>query len=121
MADDRRLALEAADRLGEVVGDLGHALAGEDLWVRPCLLDRLRVIGPARRQRRVARLLEQLAPAPQLLGSSQSPWTKTTGVRPLALAFSICCVSPWVTVVFKFAFPWMKNLSHRHMNEQPRR
>ena len=26
----------------------------------------------------------------QLLGSSQSPWMKTTGTRPEAFAFSIC-------------------------------
>ena len=26
----------------------------------------------------------------QLLGSSHSPWTKTTGVRPLALALATC-------------------------------
>ena len=34
----------------------------------------------------------------QLLGSSQSPWMKTTGVLPLAFALSTCCVSRSVIV-----------------------
>src|SRR5215210_1472240 len=34
----------------------------------------------------------------QLLGSSQSPWMNTTGVRPLAFACSTCSVSGWVMV-----------------------
>src|SRR5206468_879687 len=41
----------------------------------------------------------------QLLGSSQSPWMNTTGVLPLALACSTCCVSRWVIEAISSSFP----------------
>jgi hypothetical protein len=63
VADDGGLLVQRADHLGEVVGDLDHALAGEDLGVRSRLLDRLGVVGPARRQWRVSSLLEDRRPA----------------------------------------------------------
>ena len=42
------LLSQLADHLGEVVGDLADRLAREHLGVRVGLLDRLRVVGPAR-------------------------------------------------------------------------
>ena len=51
------------DDLVEVVGDLADGLVGEHLGVRVGLLDRLGVVGPAGRQRRVAGLLEDRRPA----------------------------------------------------------
>ena len=59
---DGRLLIELRDGLGHMVGDLAHRLAGEDLGVRPALLDRLGVVGPVRRRRRVAMRFKQLTP-----------------------------------------------------------
>jgi hypothetical protein len=67
-------------------GDLLQRLLGEDLRVRAGLLDSLRIIRPVRGERRVPSLAEKLS---QLLGNSQRPWTKTTGVLPAAFAASI--------------------------------
>src|SRR6266581_9251001 len=62
MADDGGLGLELADGVNVVIGDLLDALVGKDLRVVLGLLDGVRVIGPARRERGVALLFEQLAP-----------------------------------------------------------
>jgi hypothetical protein len=87
------LLLELADDVGEVICDLPDGLAREDLGMSLGLFDGLGVVRPARRQRRVAGVLEEPCPAIQLLGRSQRPWMKTTGVLPEALAFSICSAS----------------------------
>ena len=50
------------DHAGEVVGNLANRLVREHLRVRLRLLDRLRVVRPARRERGVAGLLEQRGP-----------------------------------------------------------
>ena len=84
--DDRRLLRELADHVLEVIGDLADRLAGEHLRMGVRLVDGLGIVGPARRERRVTRLLEELRQRSQLLGSSHRPWTKTTGVWPDALA-----------------------------------
>ena len=87
------LLLELADHVGRVVGNLLERLLGEDVRVRPRLFNRFRIVGPVRRQRRVTGLLEESAQLAQLLGSSQRPWMKTTGVVPEAFAASISLLS----------------------------
>ena len=49
--------------LAVVVGDLADGLVREDLGVLLGLLDRRGVVGPAGRERRVARLLEDRRPS----------------------------------------------------------
>jgi len=83
--DHGRLLLEALDDLLDMVGYLSDRLVRKDLGVRVGFLHGLGVIGPRRRQGRVASLFETEAQRSQLLGRSQRPWTKTTGVRPVAL------------------------------------
>jgi len=63
MADDGGLPLELADGVDVVIRGLLDALVGKDLRVVLGLLDGVRVIGPAWRERGVALLFEQLAPA----------------------------------------------------------
>src|SRR5437588_8927785 len=63
MADDGGLPLELMDGVDIVVRHLLDALVGKDLRVLFCLLNGVRVIGPARRESRVALLLEQPTPA----------------------------------------------------------
>ncbi len=62
MADDGGLRLELADGVNVVICDLLDALVGEDLRVLFGLLDGVRVIRPAGRERGVALLFEQFAP-----------------------------------------------------------
>src|SRR6266571_3262112 len=62
MADNGGLRLELADGVNVVIRDLLDALVGEDLRIFLGLLDGVRVIGPARRERRVALLFEKRAP-----------------------------------------------------------
>jgi hypothetical protein len=76
-----------------VVGNLLQRLLGEDVRVRPRLFDRFRIVRPVRRQRRVTGLLKKSAQLAQLLGSSQRPWMKTTGVCTEAFAASISLLS----------------------------
>jgi hypothetical protein len=80
------LAVQPSDDRLEVVGHLSDRLAGENLGVLGGLLDRLGVVRPPRGQGRVAIVLEQGRPRAQLLGSSHSLCTNTTGVRPVWLA-----------------------------------
>jgi hypothetical protein len=63
VADHRRLSGQFPDDVFEVVGDLPHALVGEDLGVLVGLLDGFRIVRPPRRQRGVPRLFEHGAPA----------------------------------------------------------
>ena len=63
MADDGGLRLELADGVNVVIRDLLDPLVGKDLRVLLGLLDGVRVIGPARRERGVALLFEQRSPA----------------------------------------------------------
>src|SRR5258708_7906677 len=62
MADDGGLRLELTDGVNVVIRDLLDALVGKDLRVVLGLLNGVRVIGPARRERGVALLFEQRAP-----------------------------------------------------------
>ena len=80
-------------RTALVVGDLTDPLAGEHLGMLSGLGDRLGIVGPARRQRHVAGLLDSVTQRSQLEGSSQSPCTETTGVAPEAFARSTCVAS----------------------------
>ena len=59
------------------------------------LLDGLGVVGPAGVTAAYPASSNSAAQLSQLLGSSQSPWMKTTGVLPLAFACSTCCASRW--------------------------
>src|SRR5260370_37938447 len=63
MADDSRLSLERAGGVNVVIGDLLEPLVGKDLRVLLGRLNGLRLIGPARREGRVALLFEQRTPA----------------------------------------------------------
>jgi hypothetical protein len=63
VADHDRLPVELRDHLCIVIGDLADGLVREDLGARVRLLDGLRVVGPAGRERRIARGLEELGPA----------------------------------------------------------
>jgi hypothetical protein len=58
VTDDGRLALEPAEHLLEVVGDVADALVREDLRMGLRLRDRVRIVRPARRHRRVPGFLE---------------------------------------------------------------
>src|SRR5205085_8444580 len=62
MADNSRLPLKLADSITVVIGDLLNPLAGKDLRVVMCLYNGLRVIGPARREGRIALLFKERAP-----------------------------------------------------------
>ncbi len=63
MADDSRLPLELADGVDVVICDLLDPLVGKDLRILLGLLDGVRVIGPARCERRVFLLLKECTPA----------------------------------------------------------
>ena len=80
--DDRRLALQPADHRGEVVGDLSDGLVGEDLGVGVGLLDRVGVVGPAGRERRVAGLLEDRRPAVPAAGQQPEAVDEDDGLQP---------------------------------------
>ena len=54
MADDGGLRLDLADRVDVVICDMPDPLMGEDLRILLSHLDGVRVIGPARRESRVA-------------------------------------------------------------------
>jgi hypothetical protein len=60
---DGWLLVEPRDHLGVTIGHLSNGFVGEDLRVCVCLLDGLRVVGPARCDRGVGGLLEQVRPA----------------------------------------------------------
>ena len=62
VAHDRGLLLQPPDHLRDVIGDLAERLSRENLGVRPGLCDRLGIVGPARGQRGIARVLEELGP-----------------------------------------------------------
>ena len=62
MAHHRRLPGQLSDHLGGVIGDLRDRLAGEDLGVRPRLLDGLGIVGPHGRHGGVPGLLEDGSP-----------------------------------------------------------
>ena len=90
MADHGRLLRQLADHAGEVVGDLADGLAGEDLGVRVRLLDGLGIVGPTRRQRREARLLEDGDPPVPAARQQPEPvdeddGREAGGVRPIDL------------------------------------
>ena len=59
---DGWLPVQGIDDLGGVIGDLLQGLLGENVGVRPGLLNRFRIARPVRRQRRVAGLLEKVRP-----------------------------------------------------------
>src|SRR2546430_16462105 len=63
MANNGGLPLELLDGLGIVLRYLLNPLAGKDLRVFISLLNGLRVIGPARRERCIALLFEERTPA----------------------------------------------------------
>src|SRR5215469_16618975 len=79
MADDHRLAIEAADDRLLVVGDLADPLASEYLRMRSGLIDRLGVVRPAWRQCHVAGLLEQRYPAVPARGEQPEPVNEDNG------------------------------------------
>ncbi len=62
MADDGWLPLELSDGVNVVIGDLPDPLVGKDLRVLLGLLNGVRVIGPAWRERGVALFFEERAP-----------------------------------------------------------
>jgi hypothetical protein len=57
-----RFLLQGVDDLGCVIGDLLQCLLGNDLRFRAGHFNRFRIVGPVRRQRRVAGLLEEVGP-----------------------------------------------------------
>jgi hypothetical protein len=63
VAHDRGLLIELPDHLRGVIGHLAERLPGEHVGVRPGLLDRLGIVGPARGHRGIARVLEQVGEA----------------------------------------------------------
>src|ERR1700694_295307 len=63
VSDHGRLLLQLADHFRVMVGNLSDGLTGEYLRVLVGLVHRLGVIGPSRRERRVAGLLENRGPA----------------------------------------------------------
>jgi hypothetical protein len=71
VAHDHGLLLQAADDFLDVVGDLPDRLAREDVRVRLGLLDRVRIVGPARGERDVAGLLE--VPRPAVPAAGEEP------------------------------------------------
>jgi hypothetical protein len=62
VADHRGFAFELEDHRLEVVRDLADGLAGEDLRMGLRLLDRVRIVGPARTDRAVIATFDQLRP-----------------------------------------------------------
>jgi hypothetical protein len=96
--DHGRLLVQPFDRLLEMVGDLADRLLGKGVGVGIGLLDRLRVVGPAGVSAVYPASSKTAAQRSQLLGRSQSPWMKTTGVFPVAFAASICPASYSVIV-----------------------
>src|SRR5205085_4212700 len=52
--------VQGIDDLGGVIGDLLQGLLGKDIRVRPGRFNRLRIVWPVRRQRRIAGLLEEV-------------------------------------------------------------
>src|SRR6266571_3917209 len=83
MADDGGLRLELADGVDVVIGDLLDALVSEDLRVLLGLLNGVRVIGPARCERRVAPLFEQLAPVVPTAGEEPEAMYEHDRLLPL--------------------------------------
>ena len=56
------LLLELADHVDRVVGNLLQRLLGEDVRVRPRLVNGFRIVWPVRRERHVTGLLEEVRP-----------------------------------------------------------
>jgi hypothetical protein len=103
----RRFILRVQARLAGThrLAVIADRLAGEHLGMGLGLLDRVGVVEPPRRQRRVAGLLDTAAQRSQLLGSSHSPWMNTTGVRPVAFARWHCSSSCSVIVLALVELP----------------
>src|SRR5437879_3807349 len=85
MADDGGLRLQLTDGVNVVVRDLLYLLVGKDLRVSVGLRDGLRVVGPARRERGVAVLLEQRSPAVPTTGEEPKPVHEHDGLRRRAI------------------------------------
>ena len=85
--------VQGIDDLGGVIGDLLQGLLGEDVRVRPCLFNGLRIVWPVRRQRRVTGLLEEVRPVGPAARQRPEAVIKTTGMVPEAFAASISLLS----------------------------
>jgi hypothetical protein len=90
VADEHRFLVQGIDDLGGVVGDLLQALLGEDFRLRSGPFDRLRIVRPVRRQRRVAGLLEEVRPVgpaawQQPEAVNEDDWSIATRVGRLEL------------------------------------
>src|SRR2546421_3262742 len=83
MADDGGLPLELMDGVDIVLRHLLDALVGKDLRVTLGLLDGVRVIGPARRESRVALLLEERTPAVPTAGEEPQAVDEHDRLLPL--------------------------------------
>ena len=82
MTDDGRLPLQLADDVLEMVGDLLDRLAGEDFRLGARFFDRLRVVRPARCERRVAGLLEEGLPPVPTAGKQPQTVNEDDGRTP---------------------------------------
>jgi hypothetical protein len=71
VADHDRFPVQRTDDVGDVVGDLAHSLAGEDVGVLAGLRDACRVVGPVDGDGGVAPLLE--GPAPGVPAPREKP------------------------------------------------
>ena len=104
VAHEHGLAVEAGDDLRDVVGDVGDRRTGEGLVVAAGGLHRGGVPRPVDGDGRVPSASKRCRHASQLLASSQSPWTNTTGWRPDSLAAATSAASRVVTVVICGSF-----------------
>src|SRR2546421_6629348 len=140
MADDSGHRLELADGVNVVIRDLLDALVGKDLRIFLGLLNGVRVIGPARCDRRVALLFEQLAPVvptageePQAVDEHDRLLTLRVGVVDFLL-FMVCenchLVLLWVCLgvsvgsigeIVPFNISRSSRLAYVRRNENPSR
>src|ERR1051326_7091172 len=83
MADNGGLPLELADGVSIVVRDLLNPFVGKDLRVVIRVCNGLRVVRPARRERRVALLFKQLAPVVPTAGKKPEAMYEDDRLFPL--------------------------------------
>ena len=89
---DGRLLVELADDLVEVVGDLADRLVREHLGVRVGLVDRLGIVGPARRERVRSPAPRTPSPSDPSCSAAATARARTRPAwRPDSFARSTCC------------------------------
>src|SRR5438105_531313 len=82
MPDDRRLLLQPPDHLEVMVENLSEGFARENFGISVGLFDRLRVVRPSRRQRRVAGRPEDRSPTVPTARQQPEPVYEENRRRP---------------------------------------